>query len=1192
MIAPTIVVGLGGIGSDICCRVSQQVKDKEQRKRIRFVCIDTDINDLARRKEEDPRIITIQTSAPYMVGNYLDINVNARENWFPTHNILMGKTPTEGAGQVRAISRLAFETAVREGRMTALDKAIEELYFLDGAAAPQAVRIMVVSTLAGGTGSGIVLPVALYIRHFLETRFRKSASVVRGFFLLPEIMFGNKSPEECSSLCCNAYASMRELDAFMRRGDGALNGPKYKDLKLELPDASSGNYVDYQVSPFNFCFLYDKRNTDDLQLKSFDDYKEHAANTIYAQAISGMSNRSNSNEDNAIKPLVKSNGRNRFCGAGSSLLKYPRDSVLRYIAGKWCIQSMDEEWLTIDKAYLRYLQDQKVLRKKNPTLKDVSLSDFYMDRVEHGEKGSFEEMLFNMCHDQLEDATGELEAVSKVDRYTETLGQFIKDQVRDDPELAGVQALYTAAYARLENAIAHVKSDNDGEEKIKRNELKDEFEGLNGVTLRYVNVAKQIGNRLGRTLAMQLFQDDKDHTGENNPYRMEFYMRDEDQKFIHPSAARYFVYSLMKSFNEGVAGSADHLEEWGRKIEQFDDPDTPERETGHDFIEKRIGKKFLVIPTDKKDQIELLGKLKKQHDAAFEYSVELAKKAIYDAGRSYLLSVSDAFEKFYTNFATYLQKTHFDVAEIERKYVNGEGKATRYVCASERCLKTMLGQMPCTGESSNVNGDLSASIYQEMKNYALMVRKPNASIYFEDLYDEKIMGFWVHRVEESHASLINMDILTALEAEADYESDEALTDDQKSRYAAQILEQAERLAAPFIEEPMGEIRHPFTICAYNPIIMGAPDSTRCSFVRANLNDKMGGQQDENVSPYELMVYKAVYNLSAGDLKRFRAPEGNNHQGGEYYAAYVDTIRKLGPNTNDNKVLTPHLDKHWHLPKYMPDLDDRNQEILETDIYTALAWGMLTGKIEQSPDHEGIAYEHGIGRIHYRPATRRSQDFIVSNGSPCDELYEVVDALAINPPQVEMILDDYRKTMKREKMGRLSLSESKLMNCLSWDDKAMAFGDDLAVSDEMENEQAIPFVLRQFAPEQKASIFDLIYWIKISTPVDDFSEDEIAVMLNSMLKMLEDYVGEYTGSLKKYDRCYMLLVDQLKLFLKNLTDTSIKRPRNRLFDSSVCIIRDLLDDRIIELYQMESRKCEIIRKLYNAAVDAQAKINKL
>ena len=105
MIAPTIVIGLGGIGSDICCRVSRLVKDKEQRRRIRFVCIDTDVNDLTQRQEEDPRLITIQTSAPYTVANYLKTNTRADEKWFPKHNILAGKTPTEGAGQVSPLTK-------------------------------------------------------------------------------------------------------------------------------------------------------------------------------------------------------------------------------------------------------------------------------------------------------------------------------------------------------------------------------------------------------------------------------------------------------------------------------------------------------------------------------------------------------------------------------------------------------------------------------------------------------------------------------------------------------------------------------------------------------------------------------------------------------------------------------------------------------------------------------------------------------------------------------------------------------------------------------------------------------------------------------------------------------------------------------------------------------------------------------
>lgn len=1181
MIAPTIIIGLGGIGSDICCRVSRLVLDEKQRKRIRFVCIDTDINDLARRKEEDPRILTIQTSAPYMVSNYLETNTNARDNWFPNHNILMGKTPTEGAGQVRAISRLAFEEAIREGRMRVLEKAIEELYFLDGASAPQAVRVIIVSTLAGGTGSGIVLPVALYVRHFLETRFRKSASVMRGFFLLPEIMFGNKSPEECGSLCCNAYASMRELDAFMRRGDGALSGPKYRSLKLELPDPSTGGYVDYRVSPFNFCFLYDKRNTDDLQLKSFDDYKEHAANTIYAQAISGMSSRSNSNEDNAIKPLIRSNGRNRFCGAGSSILKYPRDSVLRYVAGKWCEQNMGQDWLYIDQKYLEYLANVKVLRRTNPSLKVSSLPEYYTEMVEQSEKGSFPHLIREMCFTSYEDDRGTMAGESKVDQYTAALGNHLQQVISNDQDLLELASSYSEEHERVNANLAGglIK----GDEKIPNGEMDDALGTLANLCKSYRDAAERAGNRLGRSMTAILFRDENNYTEMDAPYRMEHYMKDEDGKFIHPSAARYFIYSLLLKFQLGRQGvEADLKKQWA-ELNPFDDLDTAVIEDYSEFRSAHQSRSPLSRGMSNKSRIEALGMIEGQFDESIPYAVNLAKKAIFDAGCKYLQSMAEAFESFYNILGKYLKDTSFEVAELEQRFVNGEGKATRYVCASSRCLRAMLKDMPCTGENSGVNGRLSADIFQEMKVYSMMVRKPNASLYFENLYQNTIMGFWEKRVENNYESVINMDILTALETEADYETDEILTDDQKSRHAAQVLKQAERLAAPFVEEPMGEIRHPFTICAYNPRVMGAPDSTRRSFVKANLNEQMGGQPDDNVSPYELMIYKAVYNLSAGDLKRFCAPDENNQNGGEYYVPYVDTIRELGPDTSSNPVLTPHLDRHWHLPRFMPDLDDRNQDILENEIHMALIWGMLTGKIDQKRDNQ----EEGHTQIIYLPRTKGRERFVVSNGSPCDELYEVLDALSINPPQTAQILKDMEETMALERKEDLSLNQGVLMKCMNWSDERAVFGEEFEELEPEEKRRAEDnkFRVRQYAPSQKASMFDLIYWIKAKSPADEFDEEDVADMLSAAVRVLERYVELYTGRERVYRRCYLLLKDQFTLFLQNLRDEAIRRPRHRLYDPSVDVICDWLDDRIRNVYQVPASKRDIMRALYQEAVEA-------
>lgn len=123
MLAPTLIVGLGGTGSKVVSMVARKTNTK-QREHVRFVCIDTDVNDLRKLHEQNPSIVTIQTSAPYSVGEYLNNNHYARDVWFPTHHILNAKTPTEGAGQVRAISRLAFDTCVKEGAMAPLEKPL------------------------------------------------------------------------------------------------------------------------------------------------------------------------------------------------------------------------------------------------------------------------------------------------------------------------------------------------------------------------------------------------------------------------------------------------------------------------------------------------------------------------------------------------------------------------------------------------------------------------------------------------------------------------------------------------------------------------------------------------------------------------------------------------------------------------------------------------------------------------------------------------------------------------------------------------------------------------------------------------------------------------------------------------------------------------------------------------------------
>lgn len=115
MNAPTLLIGLGGAGSKIVERVSGLITP-EQRESIAVVVLDTDINDMRAIRERNPFIRTIQTSTRQTVGEYLSKNTYARDTWFPVNKTLNKKPLTEGAGQVRSISRLAFETTVKAGK--------------------------------------------------------------------------------------------------------------------------------------------------------------------------------------------------------------------------------------------------------------------------------------------------------------------------------------------------------------------------------------------------------------------------------------------------------------------------------------------------------------------------------------------------------------------------------------------------------------------------------------------------------------------------------------------------------------------------------------------------------------------------------------------------------------------------------------------------------------------------------------------------------------------------------------------------------------------------------------------------------------------------------------------------------------------------------------------------------------------
>ena len=756
MNAPTLLIGLGGTGCKIVERVSRQVRP-EQRANIAFAVFDTDINDLRGIQERNPHIYTIQTSTKQTVGDYLNQDTHARDTWFPVNAILNGKTLTEGAGQVRSISRLAFETVIRAGKMEPLHDAIMSLYKVETDKVEQALRVVICSSLAGGTGSGLILPVALYVKNYLKTHFRQSANITRGFFILPEVfdevIVGQA---ERNTLKANAYATLRELDAFLMKGDNTLH-ERYKDsVVFQFPKSASSGYEEYKVSPYDFCFLFDAQNADGGKLNSFDDYLEHAANCIYAQSMSPMNKRSNSSEDNTIRKLAKERGRNRYAGAGASMLIYPFEDIKSFIALKWAKQSVSSQWLTFDNMYRDICIENSKKIDQGIFAQNPDSAEFYVNQIDALAKQGepFAKAIVNSC------IRVEADGITKSsDRWLDYVGAVMAKVEHDlqtgSDEMASEHEQVVGQIGGLEKDwSAFVTAFHDIKKYEKRYDM-------------YVKSIEQ-------SLAFAMFNPPKDRNIDmKQEYKLETYLVSGDNNFLHPNAIRYLLIKIlqeMKKIERGLDYDLKEGKEFFELFEKhtFDNPDTEEIETVDDLEDIKTSK----LPFKKNsslDQEEIKRKYRQYLNKVDEYMVQEAQHYVMQKGISYIDALIRAFGTFYTTLEGRVESIDTKINEIYKKYDASKGNTAVYVAASRKCLDKVYEKKPYKGSAVSIDSELAQEIYFKVTNYAAMREKPGNNRYFGSLFDDGILGYFETSVMREYGDEIDIDIISAIENEAVYE---------------------------------------------------------------------------------------------------------------------------------------------------------------------------------------------------------------------------------------------------------------------------------------------------------------------------------------------------------------------------------------------------------------------------------------
>lgn len=268
-----LVIGVGGSGKSAVTMLKERLEETygQVPDHVVLLSIDTDslrdtdqfsgtklsnAQDAARQR--DPEYLQVTSPGGMdMTQVFADIRGKKTEqymNWLEHNKLDMILSPTErdirgGAQQRRPVGRVGLFLRYQQ-ILNALTSAISKMYGeaeAEGDTQTNVDRergkrlIFIVSSVAGGTGSGMFLDVANLTRAALKSNMNWTSVDMSAVIVLPDAFSGFTSVmEDPTNLKPNSYAALRELDRFMRVHNSTLpytirysqGGVTYSDNQL------------------------------------------------------------------------------------------------------------------------------------------------------------------------------------------------------------------------------------------------------------------------------------------------------------------------------------------------------------------------------------------------------------------------------------------------------------------------------------------------------------------------------------------------------------------------------------------------------------------------------------------------------------------------------------------------------------------------------------------------------------------------------------------------------------------------------------------------------------------------------------------------------------------------------------------------------------------------------------------------
>lgn len=1182
--APILFIGVGGIGSKILKGVADRTWNDDTAN-IRFAVMDTDVNDLL-SVNKGAEIVAIQTSSTSSVENYLNNDKDAKQNWFPENKMMDSKTVSEGAGQVRAISRLALNDIIKNGKIHKLYKAIDDLFLKDGGGLKQAIRVVIASTAAGGTGSGIAMETGMLVRHYVKKNYPEAAVMIRGFLVMPGVMDTViKTQSEKDSLRCNGYATIKEINAFMMKGSGFFDTVpelyRYKDLHISIPNATSG---DENISnlPFDFCFLMDRTDSNAGNMTTLPQYIDYAAQSIYEQNIGPMQTKASSVEDNILKLCINPDklGRCRFAGSGASVLRYPYEDVRNYIAFNWARASIigssaddrlsaEERKALLESSWLQYDEKYKLEYKmweENPSSSsknEPTRAGVYMSSIESGRDPKNGNDFSMMLWDKFLEAKLSTLSDEEDERTISRVAEKYIDALVDGVTGGQIENEYGLNENRTFEIAKRAASDMGYETRFNAIYSIEDI----ATSPRFVDVVRSFTKEVFNSKASAT----KDDLGE---YMLERFLSVRG-KIVHPNAARYLLYKLQEAINTKETAADEFLASFKDKKYKITESSGDDDKKGDKKFEVALSRgrenalREMCEACDKLKKMDNVvdnsgercnNYLKKYYSLVENYFKWVITKQICDIARSTINNLIKAYEGFYATFDSKIPSIEKKKEDIVTKLAFNNGDCVRYILGEKKYLDKLTASVGRPSDSGEEASKLYAKIFESLRNNAYIEARRSVNPFSyetkKDIFDDIIIEYYKDRVDES-CDIINVkSILHAIKLEYEVKASIELDNvnpekkDEKaailykesavSKHIADLIETCRNLASPGIKKKDNEEEREVNLVTCNDSIDDGEGIRVSTFIPDAI-------ATPTVSKYELRFYRAVYNIMPTQLAKLSAPtyndatdefsiSGENEyeqlSAGDYFRIYQSYMDKIGPDSKTSAIITPHIDRRWNAISSMPELDMEYQKRLMRKIHKSLLYGFVYGRIRL---YKTSDQNPGEKIYKYLNADNDTIDLVVSNKTKCDELYEVLDSLYFDRLAVATIRDYVnRLRRKNEESGFRSHEDIEFFKQL----KELKFKRFINKSE-----------LNDI--EDRVSLFTVVLMYCNSLPVQNKDMAEMKIMVEAIIEMIYSEMRICTANEDALlAKVADFIVDQYNCFMGNFKNYS-RNLRCGMFSEQVC-----------------------------------------